>query len=151
MSTKQHAPGTDPEFFPENVEFHGVIGGWGYDFGLDTYDALFSLIRTKDLDWLEEIAKYSGTTRRHCVLSVPRHGSKRNAATRLLDARVRSRVHYEYPTEPYQSGLLTKGELRSIVRAVAEERKRNIRAAEEKQRRHEAPIIKLARELGLYP
>src|SRR5215470_5790246 len=41
MSTKKQAPRTDPEFFPENVEFHGVIGGWGYDFGLDTYDALF--------------------------------------------------------------------------------------------------------------
>jgi hypothetical protein len=47
--------------------------------------------------------------------------------------------------------LLTNGELKSIVEAIADELKRNSEATEEKQRRHEAPIIKMARELGLDP
>ena len=45
----------------------------------------------------------------------------------------------------------TKAELKSIVRAIAEELKRNSRVAKEEQRQHEAPIIKMARELGLDP
>jgi hypothetical protein len=84
-------------------------------------------------------------------MSIARHGSKREAAARLVDAHVRSRVHHECPVPPYQSGLLTNGELESIVGAIAEELKHNSRVAEEEQRRHEAPIIKMARALGLDP
>jgi len=148
MSTKEHQ-----EFFPENVEFLGFVGGWDCFIGVDTVHTLFYLIRTKDLDWLEAVVKYSSTIMsRDCVMSAPRHGSnKREAAARLLDAHVRSRVHHECPVPPYQSGLLTNGELEGIVGAIAEELKRNSRVAEEEQRRHEAPIIKMARELGLDP
>jgi hypothetical protein len=88
---------------------------------------------------------------RRCVMSIPRHGSKEEAATRLLDAHVRSRVHYECPVAPFQSGLLTHDELKGIVRAIAEERTDNIRVTEEEQREHEAPIVQMARELGLDP
>jgi hypothetical protein len=152
MSAEKHAAHTDPEFFPENVEFLGFIGGWDCYVGVDTFETLFYLIRTKEQDWLEEIPKYSNTTLgRHCVISIPRHGSKREAAARLLDAHVRSRVHHECPVPPYQPGLLTKAELKSIVETIAEELKRNSRVAEEEQRRHEAPIIKMAKELGLSP
>ena len=113
---------------------------------------LFYLIRTKDLDWLEAVVKYSNRIMsRNCVMSIPRHGSKREAATRLLDAHVRSRVHYECPVPPCQSGLLTNSELKSIVGAISEGLERNRRVAEEEQRRYEAPIIKLASELGLNP
>jgi hypothetical protein len=47
--------------------------------------------------------------------------------------------------------LLTSGELESIVKAIADELKRNSDAAEEEQRRSQAPIIKMARALGLNP
>jgi hypothetical protein len=47
--------------------------------------------------------------------------------------------------------ILTSGELKSIVGAIAEELKHNNQKAEEKQRQHEAPIISLAQELGLNP
>ncbi len=153
MSTEEHAARTDPEFFPENVEFLGFIGGWDCYTGVDTIQILFYLIRTKDLDWLEVVLKYSNSIMsRNCAVSIPRHGSKkREAATQLLDVYVRSRVHYECPVPPYQSGLLTNGELESIVGAIAEELTRNSRVAAEEQCRHEATIIKVARELRLYP
>ena len=152
MSVKKRAAHTDPEFFPENVEFLGFIGGWDCYVGVDTVQTLFYLIRTKEQDWLEEVVKYSSTImNRHCVLSLPRHGSKQDAAVRLMDAHLRSRVHYECPVPPYPSGLLKTDELESIVKAIAEELKRNSEAAEEEQRRHQTPIIKLARELDLDP
>jgi hypothetical protein len=150
ISVEEHA--ADPEFFPENVEFLGFVGGWDCDTGIDTVQILFYLIRTKDLDWLEVVVRHSGSIMsRSCVMSISRDGSRREAAARLLDAHVRSRVHYECPGPPYQSGLLTKGELESIVGAIAEELTRNRRMATEKQRRYEATIIKMARELGLDP
>src|SRR5260370_41286035 len=55
------------------------------------------------------------------------------------------------PDQPYLQGLLTTAELADIVRAVTEELERNALAAETAQRGHEAPIIKLASELGLNP
>jgi hypothetical protein len=141
MSTNKQAAHTDPEFFPENVEC------------IETVHNLFYLIRTGDLDWLEEVVKSSGgIVGRKCVMSIPRSGSTREAAGRLLDAHVRSRVNNECPTAPYRSGmLLTGGELESIVKTIADDLNRNIRLAEEEQRKHEAPIIGLAKELGLEP
>jgi hypothetical protein len=150
--SKEHAVRTDAEFFPEDVEFLGFIGSWDSYTGVDKVQMLFYLIRTKDRDWLEAVVKYSNKIMsRKCVMSVPRDGSKREAAARLLDGHVRSRVHYECPVPPYQSGLLAGGELRLIVRAIANELKRNNDAAQREQRRHEAPIIKMAKELGLDP
>jgi hypothetical protein len=150
MSMEEHH--ADPEFFPANVEFLGFVGGWDCDTGIDTVQILFYLIRTKDLDWLEEVLKYPNSIiGQHCVMSIPRRGSKPEAAARFLDAHVRSRVHYECPVPPYQSGLLTSGELESIVGAITEELTRNSRVATEEQCRHEATIIKMARELGLDP
>jgi hypothetical protein len=117
---------TDPEFFPENVEFLGFIGGWNCETDVDTLHMLFYLIRTKDLDWLEAVTKDSNKIiSRKCVISVPRGGSKREAAARLLDAYVRSRVHYECPVPPSRSGLLTNAELKTIVLTIADERERN--------------------------
>jgi hypothetical protein len=127
MSTEEHVARTDdPEFFPENVEYLGFIGGWDCDIYVDTVQTLFYLIRTKDKDWLEAVLGMS----RKCVMSIPRDGSKREAAARLLDAHVRSRVHYEWPVPPYQSGLLAGSELQRIVKAIANDRKRNSEAAE---------------------
>jgi hypothetical protein len=152
MSMEEYAAHTDPEFFPENVEFVGFLGGWDCDTGVDTVQNLFYLIRTNDLDWLEVVKKLSSSiVSRNCVMSIPRLGSKREAATRLLDAHVRSCVHYECPAPPYQSGLLTNSELENIVGAIDEELARNSRAAAEKQCRQETAIIKMARELGLDP
>jgi hypothetical protein len=146
MSIEEHAAHADPEFFPENVEFLGFVGGWDCYTGVDAVQIL------KDLDWLEVVKKLSSSiVSRNCVMSIPRHGSKREAAARLLDAHVRPRVHYEWPVPPYQSGLLTNGELQSIVGAIAEELACNSRVAAEKQCRQEAAIIKMARELGLDP
>ena len=112
------ASATDPEF-PQNIEFLGFVGGWNCDFGIDTAEELFYLIRTNDADWLEVAVRYSERIMsRKCVVSVPRQGSKREAAARLLDAHVRSRVHYGFPVPPYRKGLLTSGELENIVGAV---------------------------------
>jgi hypothetical protein len=152
MSNEEHAAHTDPEFFPKDIDFLGFIGGWDCYTGVDTVQSLFYLIRTKDVDWLEVVLKYSNSIMsRNCVTSIPRRGSKREAAAQLLDAHVRSRVHFEGPVPPYQSGLLTSGELEAIVEGIAEELTRNSRMAAEKQFRQEAPIIKMARELGLAP
>jgi hypothetical protein len=152
MLQKKLPASTDPEFFPENVEFLGFIGGWDCDIGIDTVQNLFYLIRTNDLDWLEVVVKYSNKIMsRNCVRSIPRHGSGRKAAARLLDAQVRALVHYDFPIPPYLRGLLTTGELENVVTAVVAELERNRRVAEEQQRQHEAPIIKVARGLGLNP
>lgn len=152
MSQEEHPTHSDPEFFPENVEFLGFIGGWDCNVVVDTVQTLFYLIRTKDQDWLEAVVKYCDQIiSRNCVMSIPRHGSKREAAARLVDAYVRSRVHYECPVPPYQSGLLTRSELESITGTIREELERNSQLAAEKQRWREAPIIKMAKELGLDP
>jgi hypothetical protein len=145
------AAAIDPEF-PENIEFLGFVGGWNCDFGVDTAEKLFYLIRTNDADWLEVAVRYSEKIMsRKCVVSVPRQGSKREAAARLLDAHVRSRIYYGFPVPPYRKGLLTSGELENIVGAVTDEFERNSRAAQKEQDQHEAPIIKMARELNLNP
>ncbi len=145
------AAAINPEF-PENIEFLGFIGGWYCDFGIDTAEELFYLIRTNDADWLEVIVRYSDKIMsQKCVISVARQGSKREAAGRLLDAHVRSRIYYGFPVPPYRKGLLTSRELENIVGAVTDEFDRNSRAAEKEQGQHEAPIIKTARELNLNP
>jgi hypothetical protein len=145
------AVATYPEF-PQNVEFLGFVGGWNCDFGIDTAEQLFYLIRTNDADWLEVAVRYSEKIMsRKCVVSVPRQGSTREAAARLLDAHVRSRVYCGFPVPPYRRGLLTSGELENIVGAVTDEFERNSRAAQKEQGLHEAPIIKMARELNLNP
>jgi hypothetical protein len=152
MSTEEHSKGTDPDFFPKNVELLTFIGGWDCYVGIDTVQTLFYLIRTKEKDWLEEVVKYSNKIMtRKCAMSIPRDGSKREAAAQLLHDHACSRVHHECPVPPYQAGLLTSSELQSIVKAIANELRRNSEAAEEEQCRHEAPIIKMAKELGLGP
>jgi hypothetical protein len=85
------------------------------------------------------------------VGSVPRQGSKREAAARLLDAYVRSQVHNSFPVSPYRKGLLTSGELENIVGAVSVEFERNSLAAQKEQAQNEAPIIEMARALNLNP
>ena len=144
MSTEKLAARTDPKFFPEKVELLGFIGGWDCHVGVDAVHSLFYLIRTIDRDWLEEVVKSSDAViRRHCVLSVARAGSNREAATHLLDAHVRSRVHHECPVAPFRSGMvLTSGELKSIVGAIADEMRRNSTAADEEERRRPSPISK---------
>ena len=73
------------------------------------------------------------------------------AAMRLLPALVRARIPYEFPRPPYLPGLLRRRELAGIVRAVAEEFRRNSQAADAAQKVGKAPIIELANELGLNP
>ena len=101
MSTEEHAAHTDPEFFPENVEFLGFIAGWDCYTGTGTLEAV--------------VRSSNRITSRNCVISVPRQGSISEAAARLLDTHVRSRVHYECPVPPYRPGLVTSEELESIV------------------------------------
>jgi hypothetical protein len=145
------AAATNPEF-PENIEFLGFIGGWNCDFGIDTAEELFYLIRTKDADWLEAVVRYSEKIMsQKNVVSVSGQGSKREAAAQLLYAYVRSRTYYGFPAPPYRKGLLTSSELENIVGAVTDEFDRNSRPAEKKRGQHEAPIIKMARELNLNP
>jgi hypothetical protein len=91
--------------FPKDIEFLGFVGGWNCDFGIDTAEELFYLVRTNDADWLELAVRYSAKIiSQKFVGSLPRQGSKREAAARLLDAHVRSWVHYEYPVPPLSRG-----------------------------------------------
>jgi hypothetical protein len=66
---------------------------------------------------------------RERVLSFPRGGSKQQAASKLLDAHVRSRLPYDYLVKPYRAGLLTSGKLQSIIKAIGDELKPNSKAA----------------------
>jgi hypothetical protein len=139
MPKRKQTVSTDPEFFPENVEFLGFIGGWDCYTGVDTVHTLFYLIRTNDLDWLEVVVKDSNRIMsRKCVMSIPRDGSNRDAAARLLGAYVRSRVQYECPVPPCRSGLLAYAELQRIVLTIADELECDGRGAEDEQRGHEA-------------
>ena len=76
MSVKKRAAHHDAEFFPENVEFLAFIGGWDLDLRIDTVEGLFYLIRTSDLDWLEEVVKYSDQViSQKCLKCIPRDGA----------------------------------------------------------------------------
>src|SRR6266540_3066003 len=147
------------------------VGAWDNDLGIDNINEALFLVRDDRQDLLWSLTTYSEKTTREnldaresgdpawmkseitcgCVAGAPREGTQSKAATRLLDALVRARVHHEFPRPPYLPGLLTIAELADIVRAVTEELERNALAAETAQRGHEAPIIKLASELGLDP
>jgi hypothetical protein len=147
------------------------IGAWDNEVGIfDINEALF-LVRDDRQDLLWSLTTHSEKTTREnldaresgdpawikseitrgCVAGAPREGTQSKAATQLLDALVRVRVHHQFPRPPYLPGLLTIAELADIVRAVTEDLERNALAAEIAQRGHEAPIIKLASELGLNP
>ncbi len=147
------------------------VGAWDNDLGIDNINEALFLVRDDRRDLLWSLTTYSEKTTRTnlaaresgdpawikseitcgCVAGAPREGTQSKAATRLLDALVRARVHHEFPRPPYLPGLLTIAELADIVRAVTEELERNALAAETAQRGHEVPIIKLASELGLNP
>jgi hypothetical protein len=154
------------------VPVHALfVGAWDNDVGIDClHEALF-LARDNWQDLLWSITTYSEESTKQnlaaresgdpgwvkskvtcgCVAGAPRHGTKNEAAKRLLDALVRARVHFEFPRPPYLSGLLTTDKLAEIVGAVTEELEHNARAAEAMQRGYEAPIIEQARKLGLNP
>ena len=121
--------------FLRTSNFSDFVGGWNCDFGVDTAEKLFYLVRTDDLDWLEVVVRYSEKIiSQKFVGCIPRQESKREAAARLLDAHVRSQIYYSFPVPPYRKGLLTSGELENIVRAVADEFERNSRAAQKRTR-----------------
>src|SRR5262249_19556841 len=121
------------------------VDAWDNDVGIDNlHEALF-LARDDRQDLLWSITTYSEESTKQnlaareggapdwvkselicgCVAGAPRHGTKKEAATRLVDALVRARVHFEFPRPPYLSGLLTIDELAEIVGAVAEELEHN--------------------------
>ena len=147
------------------------VGAWDNDIGIDSYNEALFLVRDDRHDLLWSLATHSEESTRQnlaarkdgdpewdkskiicgCVAGARRERTENEAATRLLDALVRARVHHEFPRPPYLPGLLTRSELTNIVGAVAEELTRNSLAAEAEQRRHEAPIIRLANQLGLNP
>ena len=147
------------------------VGAWDNEVGIfDINEALF-LVRDDRQDLLWSLTTYSEKTTREnldaresgdpawikseitcgCVAGAPREGTQSKAATRLLDALVRARIHYQFPRPPYLPGLLTIAELADIVRAVTEELERNALAAEATQQRQKAQIVEVASELGLNP
>ena len=147
------------------------IGAWDLDVGIDTlHEALF-LFRSErqDLLWAftswsaEATGQYlarretgdpdwaSKTISCGCVAGLPRRGSASDSATRLTRALVAGRVHHAFPRPPWAAGLLSAPELQQIVCEVEDELARNRKAAEDRQRRGEAPIIRLARQLKLSP
>ena len=147
------------------------VGAWDNDVGIFNINEALFLVRDDRQDLLWSLTTHSEKTTREnldaresgdpawikseitcgCVAGAPREGTQSKAATRFLDALVRAGVPYEFPRPPYLPGFLASNELSDIVRAVTEELERNALAAEAAQGGHEAPILKLARELGLNP
>jgi hypothetical protein len=147
------------------------VGAWENDLGIESCNEALFLVRDNGQDLLWSLATHSEKLTKHnliarasgdpdwvkskitcgCVAGAPCKGTKKTAATRLLDALVRARVHHELPRPPYLPGLLKRNELADIVEAVIKELKRNALAAEAAQRVKKAPIITLASELGLNP
>jgi hypothetical protein len=126
------------------------VGAWDNYVGIDSlYEALF-LVRDDGQDLLWSLATHSEKSTKQnlaareggdpewvkskitsgCVGGAPREGTVNKAAMRLLPALVRARIPYEFPRPPYLPGLLTHRELAGIVRAVAEEFRRNSQAAD---------------------
>ncbi len=118
-----------------------LIGVWRIDLGTDDdYEALF-LQRSERQDRVWSVTMFSekamrqGLTwrRRHkpdwaasklrsgCIAAAVRHGSTREAATRLLDAIVRARIHYDSFRAPFIAGILTRGDLARILEAIRDE------------------------------
>ena len=147
------------------------IGAWDLDVGIDTlHEALF-LFRSEQQDLLWAFTSWSAEAtgqylaRREtgdpdwasktiscgCVAGLPRRGSASDSATRLTRALVAGRVHHVFPRPPWAAGLLSAPELQQIVCEVEDELARNRKAAEDRQRGGEAPIIRLARQLKLSP
>ncbi len=147
------------------------LGAWERDLGIAELSEALFVTRDERVDWLwslttngEEFTKQRLAARASgdpdwsettwpcgCVAGAPRGPTESGGAMVLLGALARARFPHEFPRSPYMPGLLTTDELANIVRAVAEELERNRLAAEAAQRGNEAPILKLARELGLHP
>ncbi len=107
------------------------VGAWDNDLGIDNINEALFLVRDDRQDLLWSLTTYSEKTTREnldaresgdpawikseitcgCVAGAPREGTQSKAATRLLDALVRARVHHEFPRPPYLPGLLTIAEL----------------------------------------
>ena len=147
------------------------VGAWCNYLGIDSLYEAFFLVRDDRQDLLWSLATHSEKSTKQnlaarkggdpkwakskitcgCVGGAPREGAENKAAIQLLDALVRARVPYEFPQPPYLPGLLPRRELAGIVKAVAEELRRNSLAAEVAQKVWKAPIIELANKLGLNP
>ncbi|MEH2528638.1 hypothetical protein V1288_006547 [Bradyrhizobium sp. AZCC 2176] len=162
-----HAPNHQGRI-PPNALFLGV---WERDLGITELNEALFLFRhdKRDLLWslttdAEKFTRESLAARASgdfywvnskwrccCLAGAPRQFTEREAGRVLLCALVRARFPHEFPRPPYIPGLLSTDELTDIVRAIAEELKGNTLAAEAAQLSHEAPILKLARQLDLHP
>jgi len=123
------------------------IGGWDSDVGIDAIPEELFLTRTGTQDrlWVRSHL-YEG-----CVAGAARTATESEAASELVDMLIRARFPYAGPVPPYLAGLLASDELRDIVDAIVAEVQHNRHKAEAAQSRDEAPIITLARQLGLNP
>jgi hypothetical protein len=153
---------------PPNALF---LGARERDLGIDELSEALFLVRDNERDLLwslttdaEKFTRESLAARASgdpswvdskwtwcCVAGAPRQLTESEAGGVLLDALVRARPPHEFPRRPYIPGLLTADDLADLVATIAEERRANTVAAEAAQRNHEAPILKLARQLNLYP
>src|SRR6266404_5390390 len=95
-----------------------------------------------DRDWIKMMITCG------CVAGAARHETPGRAVRILLDNLLRARIHFSGPRPPYISGLLTSQEIGSMIGSISDELANNALAAEAD---HEAPIIKVARDLGLNP
>ncbi|MBR0851874.1 hypothetical protein JQ543_29335 [Bradyrhizobium diazoefficiens] len=146
-----------------------LIGAWNLYVGIDHIGEALFLVRGEQQDllwaftsfahWEECLARRdasdpewaSDTITCGCVAGLPRRGTDSEAAARLLRALVASRVGHAIPQAPWRAGLLSEVELERVVDGVVEERARNRKTSEDRQRNDEAPILRLARQLGLSP
>lgn len=147
------------------------VGAWDLDVGIDTlYEAVFiarddrmdrlwSLTMTSEKLMIESLeARERGD---HgwakaklicgCVAGAARDGTPSEAAKVLLDRLFRALVRYSGPRPPYTAGLLTSEEIAAVVRRIVQEFEVNAQLAEAADRLHQAPILKLARDLKLNP
>jgi hypothetical protein len=170
---EHHAAFVDPwSHQPQHrgdIPHHALFAGaWHLDVGVDILheavflarddhgDRLWSLITPTENFTLESLSARErgdrGWVKRMitcgCVAGAARHETPGEAARILLDGLLRARIHFSGPRPPYISGLLTSQEIAGMIGIMTDELRSNALAAEAD---HEAPIIKVARDLGLNP
>jgi len=82
-----------------------------------------------------------------CALAVPKGTEQLSSCLDLLDHLFRARVGFDWPQGFLAAGIINKSAFNGLVKQIENELKTN--AAKTKET--ETEIIKVARELGLYP
>ena len=100
----------------------------------------------RDELWIES-GEAEDYFRSGCAVSAPSKGGIRPACLELLKILFRARVGFEWPSNFIFGGIVKEREFTRLLRGIENDLAKN----SEKARQRETEIIKLARELKLYP